>query len=236
MNKKFLYCNGDSWTYGEEILGENHQLHVNEKYYNTWPWFLSQELDIPVCVNDAVGAGSNDRIYRKTYQFIKDYIRKGKDPKQLLIVIGWTTPERGEIGISSNDMDVEYIRLTSQVVLNPSGSLNKTTMGDIKTYRDNLFNLYSENSGIQKQLMFMDNLRFLCKQFEIEYYDFVAIGYWPPKITEKAREIKVKLYNFYMIESFNNAVQNNNWTIHPLKHPTPESHKKWANVLKNFIL
>jgi len=236
MKKKHLYCNGDSWTYGEEIGLDNIQHHLNEKYYNSWPWFLSQELDIPICINDAVGAGSNDRIYRKTYQFIKDYINKGKDPKELMVVIGWTTPERTEIGMSVNDDDVEFVRITTHNVLNMSNNLDKTTMGDIEKYRSHYFNLYSENSGIQRQLMFMDNLRFLCKQSNIEYYDFIAIGYWPPKIIDKARKLKVKLKNFYLNDTFNNAVVSNKWDVYPLNHPTPETHKKWANVLKKFII
>lgn len=236
MEKKYLYCNGDSWTFGEEIGLDHMQQHLNEKYYNSWPWFLSKELDIPICINDAIGAGSNERIYRKTFQFIKDYINKGKDPKELLVVIGWTTPERTEIGMSVNETDIEYVRITTHSVLNASKNINKTIMGDIESYRDHFLNLYSENSGIQKQLMFMDNLRFLCKQFGIEYYDFIAIGYWPPKIIEKARQINVKLKNFYTLDTFNNAVHSNDWSTYSLKHPTPESHKKWANVLKKFII
>ena len=81
MLKKTIYCNGDSWTYGDEIfLSENNDItHINSKYYNSWPWFLSKELDIPICVNEAINAGSNDRIFRKTIEFIKSYIKKGKN-------------------------------------------------------------------------------------------------------------------------------------------------------------
>jgi hypothetical protein len=236
MKKKYLYSNGDSWTYGEEIGLDDMQQHLNEKYYNSWPWFLSQELDIPICINEAAGAGSNDRIYRKTYQFIKEYINKGKNPKELMIVIGWTTPERTEVGMSVNDDDVEYVRITAHSVLNTSNNLSKMVMGDIEKYRNYFLNLYSENSGIQKQLMYMDNLRFLCKELDIDYYDFIAIGYWPPKIVNKARNLKIKLKNFYSNDSFNNSVVSNNWDTYPLKHPTPETHKKWANVLKKFIV
>jgi hypothetical protein len=236
MKKKYLYCNGDSWTFGEEIGEDRMQQNINEKYYNTWPWLLSQELDIPVCINEASGGGSNDRIYRKTYQFIKDYIRKGKDPKELTIVIGWTSPERGEMGIEVSEMDIEYVRFTPHDIINQSKNLNKNTVDDLKIYRDNFLNLFSENYGVHNQLMFMDNLRFICSQLEISYYDFIAIGYWPPKMLENARYNKIKLPNFYSADTFNNTVQQNNWDVYPAKHPTPETYKKWTNILKKFII
>lgn len=233
--KKYLYCNGDSWTSGEEIYSENPQEETNERYYNTWPWFLSQELNIPVCINEGIGGGSNDRIYRKTFDFIKNYIRSGKDPDDLLIVVGWTSPERGEIQILDNENITRFTRITTTGILNGVEKENKELMGDLDNYRDHLLNLYSEEVGIEKQIRFMDNIRFLCDQLKIKYYDFISIGFWPPKLLERATEMKIKLKDFYRMTSFTEEMKNKGWEAYTGKHPTPESHKKWAILLKNFI-
>lgn len=58
---------------------------------------LSQHLDIPVCVNDAQGGASNARIFRRTNDFINNWMGSGRDPKDLFICIGWTSPERSEV-------------------------------------------------------------------------------------------------------------------------------------------
>ena len=50
MAYKCLYTCGDSWTYGDEICDYTN-VTVNDetiRYYNTWPWFLAQELGISI--------------------------------------------------------------------------------------------------------------------------------------------------------------------------------------------
>jgi hypothetical protein len=232
---KYLYCNGDSWTYGEEIITENFQLHTNEKYYNTWPWFLSQELDIPVCVNEATGGGSNDRIYRKTTDFIRKYIKSGKDPKELMIVIGWTTPERTEISVEDVNGSPKYVRLTIQNPVDIDGDFDNPTRKIIDGFHNLYYRLYNDINGIEKQIHHMSQLRLLCEGYGITYYDFTAIGIWPPHIIEKSDKMGIELKNYYSTHSFVNVVVDKNWDVYEFKHPKPETYKKWAKVLKNFI-
>ena len=95
---KLVYANGDSWTHGDELSAFDDIDQTSVRYYNSWPWKLSQILDIPVCVNDAQGGTGNLRIFRRTNEFIYRWIGSGKSVSDLLVVVGWSTPERTEIG------------------------------------------------------------------------------------------------------------------------------------------
>lgn len=94
-----MYVNGDSWTFGQELRDDATD-HLTYKYYNTWPWHLSRSLEIPVLHNDALGGTSNDRIYRRTLEFIKNY--RG-DYTELLVVPAWTTYERREVAYDKTE-------------------------------------------------------------------------------------------------------------------------------------
>ena len=93
QDKKLLYINGDSWTYGEGLGGEKNPNEQSYKFYNTWPWHVKEHYNIPQLINDARGGGSNARIYRRTIEFIQNYQH---DLSKVVIVIAWTSSERTE--------------------------------------------------------------------------------------------------------------------------------------------
>jgi hypothetical protein len=225
---KILYANGDSWTAGEEIPYTTPLGCGTDKYYSSWPWYLSRELAIPLCINDAAGAGSNDRIYRKTTKYIIDYMSEGKDPKELLIVLGWTTPERTEIGIAGR-----YIRITSSTVLNYNLSNEETD--NAEKYAKAYFNTYDETIALSQLVQYMLALKLLCEGHGINYYDFVAIGK-PPELLEK---IAKETFNSGLSKtypwSWNDYCHIHNESRYENLHPTSETHLNWARVLTKAI-
>ena len=72
-----LYCNGDSFTWGTGIGNLYHNpMFAYDKFKksrleNSWPGQLSQITDCDF-INDAWAGGSNDRICRRTKQFINE--------------------------------------------------------------------------------------------------------------------------------------------------------------------
>ena len=94
-----LYTNGDSWTQGDE-LGLPYKEHETEaeQYYWSWPWQLHKLLGTTMCFNDAVKGTSNNRIFRRTTNFIRNY-NKHYNPRELIVVVCWTTLDRDEIPI-----------------------------------------------------------------------------------------------------------------------------------------
>jgi hypothetical protein len=214
-----LYACGCSWTEGAELSDYSSPDMFTQMYYNSWPWFLGQNLGLSLVINEGSGAGSNFRIFRKTSEFIIDYIEQGKDPKELLVVIGWTTPERNELGV-----DNRIVKLTIQNPLINHSEI-KIYQDDIKEYHKKFYELYSDSYAIRMQLIYMKNLRLLCKGSGIKYFDFIALGNRPED---------PQLNNLYP-HVFQYIVATENLPVHQFGHPTKETHKIWADRLKEFI-
>ena len=80
-----IYVNGDSWTSGwpqEEILGHRD---------NSWPHLLGLMIGEQV-LNDAEAGCSNDRIYRRTF----DFILKNKPTTAIVCLTSWLRFELGD--------------------------------------------------------------------------------------------------------------------------------------------
>jgi len=112
LNFKTLYANGDSWTAGDivdpELFGDNLS-KVNDpdnKPYRlprVWPHKIGKELNIEVINNSHAGA-SNDRIFRSTINDITNLLKTNK-PEDLLVVVGWSSPERRDFFYKWHEQD-----------------------------------------------------------------------------------------------------------------------------------
>ena len=89
-----IYVNGDSWTSGwpdEETYG-----HRNF----SWPHLLSLKINEPV-INDAEAGCSNDRIYRRTF----DYLLLNKPKLAIICLTHWV---RFELGNTASGKIYQY--------------------------------------------------------------------------------------------------------------------------------
>lgn len=228
---KLLYANGCSWTEGTEIPNDSKLPHCqNSMYYKSWPYRLSQKLHIPLCINEGAGAGSNDRIYRKTTEYIVKYINSGRNPKDLLIVIGWTTCERTEVSALGT-----YIRVTTAGAYAPLITIEKSVQNDLDEYQKAYYRVYDDVPSTKRFVLMMITLRMLCKSHGIKYYDFIAIGPEPidyMNISEKV--YNSQLTNLHNI-SWNEYCDKNFQSRYEHGHPTSLSHDNWASVLAENI-
>lgn len=125
---KILLTNGDSWTYGSEIAcpeiltepgkgvgmlnrykpGMFDTLQINDYYRipRIWPTHLAKLLDLKD-VNISWPARCNDVIVESTIGWVLKYLNNGGKPEDLLVVIGWSSPERKKILIEDLD-DTAY--------------------------------------------------------------------------------------------------------------------------------
>lgn len=104
INKiKKLIVAGDSWTYGSEIRDPALPQSVNDwddpndayRLPRIWPTKLGKHLNIDDVVNLSYPAASNDRIIRNLVGWLtQEYLSVGKDTSELLVVVGFTSPER----------------------------------------------------------------------------------------------------------------------------------------------
>jgi hypothetical protein len=221
---KILYSNGDSWTFGCEFQ-VNSPMDEVRRHYTVWPQKLAEILEIPLVVNEAVSAGNNHRIFRKTCNFILNWVGKNKPSKDLLIVLGWTTPERTEIAVNG-----KYCRITS------NGVIDRITK-KLNIYQLLYYDFYDDLEGMSTQIRYMQTLRCICQGLGIRYYDFICLGNAPDEYNRLSLEnIGMPLENFYVKTTWMNHVYLNKLSVHKNGHPTVETHDQWANTLSRELL
>tara|TARA_R110000803_G_scaffold35764_2_gene77181 strand:- start:1682 stop:2560 length:879 start_codon:yes stop_codon:yes gene_type:complete len=105
-----LICNGDSWVFGCEIvdplLVAKHppELYVGEYDFTEenidyrteriWTTYIKEYLDCDT-VNLSWPADDNKTILNRTIDYvIQEYITPGKSTEELVVIVGWTSPER----------------------------------------------------------------------------------------------------------------------------------------------
>ena len=89
MNIKYLYTNGCSYSAGHGLENE-----VEERYSK----FLADKFGAED-INESEGGGSNQRIFRTTYDWISKNARKPNKLKDTVFVIQLTYPVRNEIWV-----------------------------------------------------------------------------------------------------------------------------------------
>jgi len=93
--KKILYSNGDSFTFGMEIL-EPHSKTQDNKLLS-YPIELSKLLNIGIIRNESYCGATNEFIFRKTIEHLLEMEASGINPKDVFVVVGWTSICRAEI-------------------------------------------------------------------------------------------------------------------------------------------
>ena len=231
MAIKRLYVNGDSWTYGQE-LGDELPDELDHKFYNTWPWFLSQRMNIPQLINDALGGGSCDRIFRKTVDFIKS-----KDTlKDTIVILGWTSAERFEwptkykrIFHNGTEQDfweeITYVSMMfSQDVAqsDPDYREYMDTIARLNGLKNKWFRIREYEADLKKVEQYVYILDELVKAKGGKIYHFWALGDTIPQ------------YNLFD-DNVMAITTNNKWPMCKHRHPTEETHQKIADIIYDAI-
>jgi hypothetical protein len=96
-----IICDGDSWTFGSEIrdpalpkrspdwIPENDSFRVQR----IWPTILGSLLGADV-VNLSRPSDDNRTILTRTMSYLSEYLASGAPPEELLVIVGWSSPER----------------------------------------------------------------------------------------------------------------------------------------------
>ena len=144
-----LYTNGCSLTYHTAIAKEDQ-----------WSAILGKMLDIPIVINDGQGCGSNERIFRRTYE----YLQHNKEfNNETLFLIQLTWPFRFEYYQS----DKTWASINQESVV-----CNDQTHGR------QLLNLrskyYTPEENSYRFLQQVTSLEYLFKSFDIKNYYFIS--------------------------------------------------------------
>lgn len=114
-DKRILLCDGDSWTSGIEINPDipesaqfpSHPANYEYRIQRVWPKYFSDYVKFDKVYNLSVPGSSNDGIFRRVLFNIPTLLRK-YDPSQILVIIGWSSPERKDFFYKPIDQPSGY--------------------------------------------------------------------------------------------------------------------------------
>lgn len=123
MNKTFI-CNGDSWVFGSEILDPSQEktlangkhvtaidyLPENDSYRcpRIFSSYLAEIADA-TSINISWPADDNTTILYRTMDFVtNNYISQGKSTENLMIIVGWSSPERNSFWYDDGQLSMLF--------------------------------------------------------------------------------------------------------------------------------
>lgn len=221
---RILLTNGDSWTFGSEIMApefladqdeigygmanrykkDRHDWEPYNDYYRIpriWPTFLAKGINYKN-INLARPARSNDTIYNTTIGWLlQNYIIPKKDTSNLLVIVGWSSPERKNIII--NDEDSVCLQTFWPAMSETRFYLSKKISEYFKFY---VKNLWVEQEYISRYIEQNYMLGLFCKSHGINYCCFNAFYLTPGTTPNKWHDLNIKR----MLDSWN-SVRINGW-------------------------
>jgi hypothetical protein len=250
-----LYVNGCSWTVGTE-LEYDHELFDSWRrtqpdnydivdYYNLYNWsaYLGKKLDAKV-INQAIGGGSNHRMIRQTIDFINTL--DGEQRNDLVVVLGWTSAERGEIFIEDSRLHgwhrFNMTQMFSDFLYQHEKDAAKDLVNSIEKYQEHhiasgLSWVGSIEVYLQQQFMMKNTL----ENLGIKYLFFQSVPAWwdvwiQPKGIDVYKLFPQQLKNTEHANNigvyFNDAMQTvcnvKGFKHAPAMHVLSEGHKYWA--------
>ena len=230
----YLYANGCSMTYGSELVDDSQTnvcLDHNERQKLAWPGQLTTLLNFDGHFNDGKAGGSNERMFRTTFEWISEYLNCGKDPENLFVVIGWTCPTRYEIKFKNQWTDIRPPHLALSY---KDPTLKKIT---------NFYGKYITDieTDYIKTFTYMLSVKSLLEANGIPYYFFSALHMFHNDYTSLQNlKLQIDQNRYYNFEDDHNncmfaVCTHNNLPIGPKLHPLKQGHQYWAQLLAEQI-
>jgi len=240
---KLLYANGCSWTAGNGIQEDKNFEPGKRLDEYAWPKVLADKLGYEV-TNSSEGAGSNQRIVRTTVNFVKTIPESQR--KDVLVVIGWTTPERGEIYLS--DEHVQYPgwykfnaaqKFSDQ--FHPSTIVPKEYVKKIDDYqRMYVEHVHSQHANLVNYFQQKYLLANLLQNLGIKHCFFNSLpGIWHPDQTMmnfyKEQQASIVTPNMVQVTEMHHLLREKGIKLSSCVHPMIDGHRVWAEYLETFI-
>lgn len=172
---KIILAAGDSWTFGSEIRHPDLPITIkdwdeeNDAYRlpRTWPSILSSRINA-VATNISYPASSNDRIVRTAKEWlIENYISKGKNTNDILLMVGFTSPERKDFYYKDDNTDA-WVTIWPMI----SPSYRQTPL---KKFHDiYVKHMWNPEEYVHRYVNQILDLQNFCKIYGIEYLFFQA--------------------------------------------------------------
>jgi hypothetical protein len=278
-----IICDGDSWTFGCELVskevelkhgepgkhaGEYDYLQENDEYRTNvaWPEKLRKIIN-GRAINISWPADDNTTILNRTISYVtSQYLAKGKSTDELLVIVGWSSPERTSFWYKDSDISRRH-------------RLQPNTEHFDSKKQEEFFRLYVEHywhaeEYIPRFVMNALQLQNFCESHNIKYLQYNSFYQSPNLIPEQWIDMDVSLelnklhgdgyvttnksertsytYDYKSIwnsinpvtfykknetnNTFINFIQNNCKEPFTGWHPSIEGHEAWANELYRYMI
>jgi hypothetical protein len=231
--KTHLYAIGCSHMAGSEIRGETHTTACKENILGAWPGQLARMFKLNYTNHSAPG-GSNEYIMRSTIDYVSKWIHQGRDPAELLVLVGWTTNERVEFTWEGN-----HIHWAN----GSDPKWYKENYGDFTTWFKALQLYHTDyNFGTFKKITYMTMVNSFLKSVGV---DHVQVNNCAAILEPDWLHLRLKhlqhtfpddvFYNKHdsFFEKYNTAENTEHFT--PWGHADKYIHSLFANDVKKFI-
>ena len=259
-----VLANGDSFTYGDELVGSRSPDGNDQHHHRTYVHKLATSLDRRY-VNLAVNGSSNMKIYRRTFDFL---MRTTKDID--LLVIMWSNFGRFEICEPyqvASDAEVFIHREASMNQIIPSHHRTNFQLKNFDHYElkddwmntrysilsDYVKNILSMQTQITHTLCYMVHIQWLCDKLNIPVLQGVIHGDMYGNIlnTLKLKNEGWDQYKEYIIDKMRELrpeckiglgeykdiyyMGEYNDDLKPMGHVGEKTHGQFASMLKDII-
>jgi hypothetical protein len=254
-----LIVNGDSWTFGSEIVDPQVEKKYASKFQYTtqydyfpendqyriprnWAYYLGQIMNAEEVINLSVPADDNGTILNRTITYITEkYIFFNKPVDDLLVIIGWSSPERNFFWYKDGTTTYRF-RIWPYV---PHFQIAHNE----QFWEYYISYLWNEEEYIPRYVMNNIMLQNFCEANHIKWMAFNSfyqtsrnIFQWRDmNIKKQAHDLKLDSYGYSYSDLSNNVSSRQHgiynygllWeTINPIKFYKRDHH---LNTFKNFI-
>jgi hypothetical protein len=285
--KKTFICNGDSWVFGSEILEPNlsgtlkNGQHVtaidympdNDAYRcpRIFSSYLAEIADA-TSINISWPADDNTTILHRTIDYVTNhYLSQGKSTEDLMIIIGWSSPERNSFWYDDGKLSMlfrlwpnvqhfdsalqkKFWDIYTRCIWNPQEYMRRYVHTIINFQNwciANNLKWLCFNSFQQVRNLNIDEWEDLNVRTELESLSNRLGGYQyhfsdNSNVRQNASYDLIPLWDqvdnvrFYKKDQENNTfksfiTEHNKTNTFNGWHPSPESHKIWAQELWSYI-
>jgi hypothetical protein len=269
-----IYVNGCSWSAGDEINTDdkfknyliqnnlnlskenNWDIYDNDNklvgyvsdFYQIFNWggVLKKKLNVQKYINNSLGGGSNERIFRETLDFIINYPEENR--KNLLVIIGWTCADRKEIYFKVKNSWERFnptMKFSETLDKHKKDSLSEHNIELYDRfhydYNTLIFDEYERLDSYLKQIYSLSNI---LEYLNIKYYffeSFTYVGGLKETLNKNPQHFKnwVDWFenNNKILKETNmlNFVNEKKLKIGEYLHPLIDGHEKWGEYLHTKI-
>tara|TARA_R100000030_G_C3219382_1_gene115523 strand:+ start:34 stop:777 length:744 start_codon:yes stop_codon:yes gene_type:complete len=243
---KLILCEGDSWTAGDiidpEIFGDrldkvNDPRNRPYRLPKVWPHKLGKLLKVDTD-NNSISGSSNDGIVRRLLKKIPELLKLYK-PKDLFVIIGWSSPERKDFYYKGewNSWETLYPAQLTQ-----DFSYDKDLQ---EFYRIYLEKFWNEEEYIERYIQHNLLIHHFLNSYGIKhiffdaFYETKDMGIYDKLNKDNLKQIKDIRKNNFIDKTFREVLMKGEYLDEELfgkdYHPTEKGHKIWARYLYDKV-